>query len=138
MRRTSALFLRLSRNFNSRYKESSNSGVKLQLINFFILLTYKISWRIRRGKTESVPLRFVVNGKPGSCPSTSKVATQEAATTPEGEKPAAVLPSKEEEGAKNLSTSKDESTDETFVETVVEPKTFSAVVEVNVCLQKSQ
>lgn len=85
-----------------------------------------------------MPLRFVVNGKPGSRPSTSKVATQEAATTPEGEKPAAVLPSKEEEGAKNLSTSTEELTDETFVETVVEPKTSSAVVEVNVCLQKSQ
>ncbi|XP_014484477.1 PREDICTED: organic cation transporter 1-like [Dinoponera quadriceps] len=89
------------------------------------------------GRTETVPLRFV-NGKPGSRSSTSKVATQEAATTPEGEKPAAVLPSKEEEGAKNLSTSKEELTDETFVETVVEPKMSSAVVEVNVCLQKSQ
>lgn len=85
-----------------------------------------------------MPLRFLVNGKPGSRSSTSKVAMQEAATTPEGEKPAAVLPSKEEEGAQNLSTFKEELTDETIVESVVEPKTFSAVAEVNVYLQKSQ
>lgn len=58
----------------------------------------------------------------------------EAATTPEGEKPAAVLPSKEEE-AKNLSAPKEEVTK---VETVVEPKTSSAVVEVTVCHRKSQ
>ncbi|XP_011637408.1 organic cation transporter 1-like [Pogonomyrmex barbatus] len=84
-------------------------------------------------KSESVPLRYLVNGGPGNRSSTSKVALQEGATTSEGEKPAAVLPSKEEE-AKNLSVSKAEEL--TNVE-VVEPKTASAVVEVIVC-RKSQ
>jgi len=84
-------------------------------------------------KSESVPLKYLVNGGPGSCSSTSKVAPQEGATTSEGEKPAAVLPSKEEE-AKNLSVSKAE--EPTNVE-VVGPKTTSAVVEVIVC-RKSQ
>ncbi|XP_011165690.1 organic cation transporter 1 isoform X2 [Solenopsis invicta] len=83
-------------------------------------------------KTESVPLRYLVNGGPGSR-STSKVTPQEGATTSEGEKPATVLPSKEEE-AKNLSASKTEEL--TNVE-VVGPKTISTVVEVIVC-RKSQ
>lgn len=79
-----------------------------------------------------------MNGGPGSRSSTSKiatqdVATQEIATTSEDEKPAAVLPSKEEE-ARNLNVSKGE---ETNIETVVRSKTFSAIVEVNVC-RKSQ
>jgi len=77
-----------------------------------------------------VPLGYLVNGGPGN---RSKVASQEGATTSEGEKPAAVLPSKEEE-AKNLSAPKTEEL--TNVE-VVGPKTVIAVVEVTVC-RKSQ
>lgn len=84
-------------------------------------------------KTESVPLRYLVNGGPGSRSSTSKVASQEGATTSESEKPAAVLPSKEEE-AKNLSAPKAEEL--TNIE-IVGPKTISAVAEVTVC-RKSQ
>lgn len=84
-------------------------------------------------KTESVPLRYLVNGGPGSRSSTSKAASQEGATTSGGEKPAAVLPPKEEE-AKNLSASK---TEELTNVKVVGPKTASAVVEVTVC-RKSQ
>lgn len=84
-------------------------------------------------KTESVPLKYLVNGGPGSRSSTSKVASQEGATTSEGEKPVTVLPSKEEE-AKNLSAPKTEEL--TNVE-VVGPKTTSTVVEVTVC-RKSQ
>lgn len=75
-----------------------------------------------------------MNGGPGSRSSTSKVATQEVATTSDSEKIAAVLPSKEEE-AKNLSASKGEEL--TNIETVVGSKTSSAIVEVNVC-RKSQ
>lgn len=74
-----------------------------------------------------------MNGGPGNRSSTSKVAPQEGATTSEGEKPAAVLPSKEEE-AKNLSAPKAEEL--TSIE-IVGPKTASAVVEVIVC-RKSQ
>ncbi|XP_011698234.1 PREDICTED: organic cation transporter 1-like [Wasmannia auropunctata] len=84
-------------------------------------------------KTESVPLRYLVNGGPGSRSSTSKAASQEGATTSGGEKPAAVLPPKEEE-AKNLSAPK---TEELTNVKVVGPKTASAVVEVTVC-RKSQ
>lgn len=78
-------------------------------------------------------MRYLVNGGPGSRSSTSKVTSQEGATTSEGEKPAAVLPSKEEE-AKNLSVSKAEEL--TNIE-IVGPKTASAVMEVTVC-RKSQ
>ncbi|XP_011252232.2 organic cation transporter 1 [Camponotus floridanus] len=92
----------------------------------------------KKGKSETVPLRYLVNGGPGSRSSTSKIATQEVATqeiatTSESEKLAAVLPSKEEE-ARNLNVSKGE---ETNIETVVRSKTSSAIVEVNVC-RKSQ
>lgn len=92
----------------------------------------------KKGKSETVPLRYLVNGGPGSRSSTSKIATQEVATqeiatTSESEKLAAVLPSKEEE-ARNLSVSKGE---ETNIETVVRSKTCSVIVEVNVC-RKSQ
>ncbi|TGZ53166.1 organic cation transporter 1 isoform X1 [Temnothorax longispinosus] len=85
-------------------------------------------------KSESMPLKYLVNGGPGSRSSTSKVASQEGATTSEGEKPAAVLPSKEEE-AKNLSAPP-KAEELTNVE-VVGPKTASVVVEVSVC-RKSQ
>ncbi|KYN04915.1 Organic cation transporter 1 [Cyphomyrmex costatus] len=84
-------------------------------------------------KSEPMSLGYLVNGGPGSRSSTSKVASQEGATTSQGEKPAAVLPSKEEE-AKNLSARKAEEL--TNVE-VVEPKTASVVTEVSVC-RKSQ
>ncbi|GAB1863465.1 Organic cation transporter 1 [Camponotus japonicus] len=92
----------------------------------------------KKGKSEAVPLKYLVNGGPGSRSSTSKIATQEVATqeiatTSESEKLAAVLPSKEEE-ARNLSVSKGE---EMNIETVVRSKTSSAIVEVNVC-RKSQ
>ncbi|EZA57336.1 hypothetical protein DMN91_002573 [Ooceraea biroi] len=87
--------------------------------------------RRKEKKTESVPMRYFVNGGPGSRSSTSRIASQEVATTPEGEKLAVVPPSKEEE-AKNLSASKEE-----LSNVVVEPKAFSVVVEVNVC-HKSQ
>ncbi|XP_071569585.1 organic cation transporter 1 [Temnothorax nylanderi] len=85
-------------------------------------------------KSESMPLKYLVNGGPGSRSSTSKVASQEGATTSEGEKPAAVLPSKEEE-AKNLSAPP-KAEELTNVE-VVGPKMASVVVEVSVC-RKSQ
>ncbi|XP_072757525.1 organic cation transporter 1 [Anoplolepis gracilipes] len=85
-------------------------------------------------KSETLPLRFLVNGGPGSRSSTSKVASQEVATTSESEKPAVVLPLKEEE-AKNLNVSKGEEL--TNIETIVGSKTSSEIVEVNVCL-KSQ
>lgn len=79
-------------------------------------------------------MRYFLNGGPGSRSSTSKIASQEVATTPEGvEKPAATpaaIASKEEE-AKNLSVSKE------LTNVVVEPKAFSTVVEVNIC-HKSQ
>lgn len=97
-----------------------------------IILILDMGFRKGSSKTESVPLRYLVNGGPGSR-STSKVTPQEGATTSEGEKPATVLPSKEEE-AKNLSASKTEEL--TNVE-VVGPKTISTVVEVIVC-RKSQ
>lgn len=94
-----------------------------------------IGFRKGSSKSEFVPLRYLVNGGPGSRSSTSKVASHEGATTSESEKPAAVLPSKEGE-AKNLSAPKVEEL--TNVE-VVGPKraTASAVVEVTVC-RKSQ
>lgn len=103
--------------------------------HLFHVYINKLNIGFSRGssKSESVPLKYLVNGGPGSCSSTSKVAPQEGATTSEGEKPAAVLPSKEEE-AKNLSVSKAE--EPTNVE-VVGPKTTSAVVEVIMC-RKSQ
>jgi len=82
------------------------------------------SCRRKEKQSESVPMRYFVNGGPGSRSSTSKIASPEVADAPEGEKPATVPASKEEE-AKNLSTSKQELTN-----VVVEPKAFSAVVEV--------
>ncbi|XP_028045997.1 organic cation transporter 1 isoform X2 [Monomorium pharaonis] len=86
-------------------------------------------------KTESVPMRYLVNGGPGNRSSTSKVAPQEGATTSEGEKPATALPPKGKEEAKNLSAPKTEEL--TNVE-VVGPKTVSStVVEVTAC-RKSQ
>ncbi|XP_012220932.1 organic cation transporter 1-like isoform X2 [Linepithema humile] len=84
-------------------------------------------------KSEPVPLRFLVNGGPGSHSSTSKVVSPEVATTPEGEKPATMLLSKEEE-AKNLNAKEEELTN---IVTIIEPKTSSVVAEINVC-RKSQ
>ncbi|XP_018356302.1 PREDICTED: carcinine transporter-like isoform X3 [Trachymyrmex septentrionalis] len=84
-------------------------------------------------KSESLPLGYLVNGGPGSRSSTSKVASQEGATTSQGEKPAALLPSKEEE-AKNLSAPKAE---ELSNIEVVEPKTASVLADVSAC-RKSQ
>ncbi|KAG5340262.1 OCT1 protein, partial [Acromyrmex heyeri] len=84
-------------------------------------------------KSESLPLGYLVNGGPGSRSSTSKVASQEGATTSQGEKPAALLPSKEEE-AKNLSAPKAE---ELSNIEVVELKTTSVLADVSAC-RKSQ
>lgn len=98
-----------------------------------MILIFDIDFRKGSSKTESVPLRYLVNGGPGSRSSTSKVASQEGATTSEGEKIAAVLLSKEEE-AKNLSAPKAEEL--TNIE-IIGPKTASTVVEVTVC-RKSQ
>ncbi|XP_011052055.1 PREDICTED: organic cation transporter 1-like isoform X2 [Acromyrmex echinatior] len=84
-------------------------------------------------KSESLPLGYLLNGGPGSRSSTSKVASQEGATTSQGEKPAALLPSKEEE-AKNLSAPKAE---ELSNIEVVELKTTSVLADVSAC-RKSQ
>jgi hypothetical protein len=90
---------------------------------FFIKVNIK-PFRRKEKQTESMPMRYFVNGGPGNRSSTSKTVSLEVAATPEGEKPATVPASKEEE-AKNLSASKQELTN-----VVVEPKAFSAVVEV--------
>lgn len=110
----------------------------LTIITFMCMLTnliliFDIDFRKGSSKSESLPLGYLVNGGPGSRSSTSKVALQEGATTSQGEKPAAVLPSKEEE-AKNLSAPKAE---ELSNVEVVDPKTASVVADVSVC-RKSQ
>ncbi|XP_020285317.1 organic cation transporter 1-like isoform X1 [Pseudomyrmex gracilis] len=87
----------------------------------------------RPNKSESVPLKYLVNGGPGSRSSTSKAESQEAIITSEDEKSITAQPSAEEE-ARNLSESKEEKLN---VATAVEPKTSITVVEVNVCSRKS-
>lgn len=75
-----------------------------------------------------------MNGGPGSHSSSSKVASPEAATIPENEKPATKVLLPKEEEAKNLNVKDEELRN---IVTIIEPKTSSVVVEVNVC-RKSQ
>jgi len=96
------------------------------------ILIFNINFRKGSSKSESLPLGYLVNGGPGSRSSTSKVALQEGATTSQGEKPAALLPLKEEE-AKNLSAKAEELSN---IE-VVELKTASVLADVSAC-RKSQ
>ncbi|KAG7213259.1 hypothetical protein KM043_002559 [Ampulex compressa] len=63
--------------------------------------------RDSKKKTDSLPMRYLVNGRPGNPSSASKGAAQEVAAGQEGERPSSLAPSSEQE-AKNLSAMKSE------------------------------